>query len=63
MAVSGGNGHGARALDRAVLRDEATQITHAVSRIVQMTDQVSAGADTQVQSLDSALSGLNEMTA
>src|SRR5262245_32103080 len=63
MAVSAGNGNGARVLDRSVLRDEATQITDAVSSIVQMTDQVSVGADIQVQALDNALSGLNEMTA
>src|SRR5512145_3443324 len=61
MAVSNGNGHGA--LDPTKLRDEASHITTAVSRIVEMTDLMSEGADAQVRSLDSALSGLNEMTA
>jgi len=63
MAVSGGNGNGARAIDHNMLRNEASQITTAVARIAEMTDQVSAGADVQVQSLESALSGLNEMTS
>jgi hypothetical protein len=63
MAVSRGNDNGARSIDRKVLRDEAGHITDAVSRIAEMADQVSAGATAQVQSLDSALSGLNQMTA
>ena len=45
------------------MREEASHITSAVSRIAEMTDQVSEGADAQIRSLDSALSGLNEMTA
>ena len=63
MAISSGNGHGGHALDHGLLKDEAIQITGAVSRIVEMTDQVSEGADAQLRSLDSALSGLNEMSA
>src|SRR5262245_58135135 len=63
MAANGGNGHRTHTLNHDLLRDEASQITDAVARIVAMTDQVSAGADVQVQSLDSALSGLNQMTA
>jgi methyl-accepting chemotaxis protein len=62
MAVSS-NGHGGDALDHGLLKDEAMQITGAVSRIVEMTDQVSEGAEVQIRSLDSALSGLNEMSA
>jgi len=55
MAVSNGsNGHGERSSQDS-LRDEASQITSAVSRIVEMTDQVSEGADAQIRSLDSAL--------
>ena len=61
MAVSNGNGHGAR-VSNELLRDEASQINHAVSLIVEMTDQVSQGADVQMRSLDNALSGLNQMT-
>ena len=60
MAVKGSNGAGA--LDTRLLREEATSITDAVVRIVRVTDQVSQGAETQVRSLDDALSGLNEMT-
>src|SRR5512138_3801636 len=63
MAVGGnGHGNGTHAASHNVLRDEANQITDAVARIVAMTDAVSAGADEQVQSLDTALSGLNQMT-
>ena len=60
MAVKGSNGAGA--LDTRLLREEASSITDAVSRIVRITDQVSQGAETQVRSLDDALSGLNQMT-
>ena len=60
MAVKGSNGAGA--LDTRLLREEATSITDAVARIVRITDQVSQGAETQVRSLDDALSGLNQMT-
>ena len=63
MAVSNGNGHAARTVDQTLLRDEASHITSAVSRIVEMTDLVSEGSDAQIRSLDSALSGLNQMTA
>src|SRR5436190_19492872 len=63
MAVSNGNGLGGHALDHGLVKDEAIQITGAVSRIVEMTDEVSAGAEAQIRSLDSALSGLNEMSA
>ena len=45
MAVSNGNGHSARTLNHEVLRDEASQITSVVSRIAEMTDQVSEDAD------------------
>jgi len=61
MAVTNGNGHGG-SISTEVLRDEASQINHAVSLIVEMTDQVSQGADVQMRSLDNALSGLNQMT-
>ena len=60
MAVKGSNGAGA--LDTRLLREEASSITDAVARIVRITDQVSQGAETQVRSLDDALSGLNQMT-
>ena len=33
MAVTGGNGNGARGIDHGLLRDEASHITDAVSRI------------------------------
>jgi hypothetical protein len=62
MAVSNGNGHGARTLTDEALRDEASHITDAVSRIAEMTDQVSEGADAQIRSLDGALSELSQMT-
>ena len=58
MAVKGSNGAGA--LDTRLLREEATSITDAVSRIVRVTDQVSQGAETQVRSLDDALQELAE---
>jgi methyl-accepting chemotaxis protein len=57
------NGNGAYAVDHTKIREEAGGISAAVSRIVEITDQVSAGADAQVRSLDSALSGLNQITA
>src|SRR5688572_10008723 len=61
MAARGSNGAGA--VDYRLLRDEAHSITDAVARIARITDQASEGADTQVRSLDSALSGLNQMTS
>src|SRR6187401_95528 len=57
------NGNGAHAVDHTKLRQEAGQISDVVSRIAQITDQVSAGADAQARSLDTALSGLNQITA
>jgi len=59
MAVKGANGAGV--IDQSLLRDEATSITDAVARIARITDEVSEGADAQVRSLDSALSGLTQM--
>src|SRR6185503_16765120 len=58
------NGQGGyAAADPHLLRSEASHITDAVTRIARITDEVSEGADTQVRSIDSALSGLNEMSA
>ena len=64
------NGHGSQGQQRTRAHSipgccatrRATSRTRS-SRIVEMTDQVSQGAETQVRSLDGALSGLNEMTA
>ena len=58
-----GNGNGAGSFNRAGLLDEASQISDAVARIAQITDEVSQGADVQVRSLDAALSGVNELSA
>src|SRR5687767_1386947 len=63
MAAGGGNGHAAGAFDPKMLREEAGYITDAVSRIVEITDQVSEGADAQLRSVDSAVSGVAEMSA
>src|SRR5262245_31387496 len=61
---NGYNGNGVHVADDfSMLRDEANQITEGVSRIAEMTDQVSAGADDQVRSLENALSGVNQMAA
>jgi len=62
MAAHATNGNGAT-VNRAGLIDEAARITDAVSMIAQITDEVSQGADLQVRSLDSALSGINELSA
>lgn len=57
------NGVHSLALDTASVRNEAGLISHAAAALARMTEEVSDGADTQIRSLDEALSGVNEMAA
>ena len=56
------NGNG-RGFDRRQVVMQAEQVTSAAAEIARIADEVSAGAETQVRSLDRTFSGLNEMTA
>src|SRR5262245_7120381 len=59
--INGVNGHGAA--DPPRLRSEANHSSDAVTGSARIADEVSEGADTQVRSIDSALSGLHQMSA
>src|SRR5262249_59677067 len=62
-SVNGANGHRALAFDPAVIRSRAEQVTESASDIARIADEVSAGADSQIRSLDDALSNVNQMAA
>ena len=61
--MAGTNGHGnsngnrAGSLDRRALLDETGEISDAARVIARMADEVSEGADTQMRSVESAVSG------
>src|SRR5215213_1938145 len=58
-----GNGNRANALNRRALREETGEISVAAKVIAQMADEVSEGADTQMRSVEGAVSGLNQLSA
>ena len=63
MAATNGNGHRADGLNHRALLDEAGEITDAAKVVARMAEEISEGADVQMRSLDSALSGVNQLSA
>jgi uncharacterized phage infection (PIP) family protein YhgE len=63
MAGTNGNGNRAHPMTGDALRDEAIKMTGAAKLIARLTEEVAEGADVQMRSLESALSGVNELSA
>ena len=57
------NGGGPLLLDPHLIRSRAEEVTGTASGIARIAGEVSAGAEEQRQSLDDALTGMNEMAA
>ncbi len=64
MASTNGNGNGNRAtaFDRRALLDETGEITDAAMIVARVAGEVSESSDAQMRSVESALSGVNELS-
>ena len=62
MAAPNGNGNRANVRDHRMLLAEADEITGTAKIIASLAEEVTAGTEVQIRSLDSALSGVNELS-
>lgn len=61
--MAANNGSGAHQIDHGALRGGASEIAVVAQTIAQIADEVSAGAESQIRSLDGALGGVNLLAA
>src|SRR5215210_2799717 len=63
MTTNTRNGQGSFKVEIVRVRDQADQVAGAANRITRITEQVAEGAETQLRSLDDALSATNQIAA